>query len=151
MTDFEEPLDEYARYAVSVKNALQLRQEKRNAYIAALSELDQKQHTNPSKGTSIRIPFVSSSSSSSSNTPSNTEEISSPDRNPSPYGGGGDDAMKRDMIEKAQKNVEVTKEMYENASRRLVYEFELFKRQKEQDMQDIISNFINLQVSCTRN
>jgi sorting nexin-1/2 len=43
MTELEEPLEEYARYTASVKAAVQVRQDKKGAYIAALTDLEVKQ------------------------------------------------------------------------------------------------------------
>ena len=41
--ELEEPLEEYARYASSVKAAVQIRQDKKSAYIVALTDLEVKQ------------------------------------------------------------------------------------------------------------
>jgi sorting nexin-1/2 len=118
MTELEEPLEEYARYTASVKAAVQVRTDKKNAYLATLTDLEVKQ----------------AAYNKSTSTPGKEK----------------DSAAKQEAVEKAQQAADKAKTEYEAVSEKLVVEFENFKRQKSNDIRNILLSFVKLQIEFSK-
>jgi predicted RNA-binding protein YlqC (UPF0109 family) len=111
---FQEPLDEYARLVQSVKSAIAVRNEKRGAYVTALTNLEVDQA-------------------------SYSKVIG--------QAGKESEAMKKEhAVEKSQTAADTAKVEYEDVTKRLIRDFEQFKRTKTGDIKEILLNFVNLQI-----
>jgi hypothetical protein len=110
----DEPLEEYVRLLSSVKIAMKRRQDKKNAYVNAILDLEAKQAAyNKVLGVSGKEETVNA---------------------------------KLALVEKSQSLVDTTRVEYEEVSERLLEEFDRFKREKAEDMKQILLNYVNLQV-----
>ena len=66
-------------------------------------------------------------------------------------GGKESEAMKKEAaVEKSQSNADSAKAEYEEVTRRLIRDFDQFKRTKTGDIKEILLNFVNLQIEYER-
>jgi hypothetical protein len=110
-----EPLEEYSRMLLSVKAAMQQRQNKKNAYLNCMVDVEAKQNAY-------------------------RKLLGAP-------GKEGQVEAKEAAVVVAQKAADAGKVEFEKVSERLLTEFEVFKNQQAIDIKQIITDFVNLQVS----
>lgn len=114
----QEPLEEYVRMIGSVKAAMGVRQERKAAYVAVLTDLAVKQSAYE-------------------------KLLGTPGKEEQAY-------QKKELVKNTEAQAEGAKEEFEQVTKRLLHDFELFKCQKAADIQEILLNFINLQIEFNR-
>ena len=114
----QEPLEEYVRMIGSVKAAMAVRQDRKGAYVAILTDLAVKQ----------------AAYEKLLGTPGKEEQASA----------------KKEAVKVAEASAEGAKVEFEQVTKRLLDDFERFKSQKAADIQEILLNFVNLQIDFNR-
>ena len=118
VTRLQEPLEEYVRMIGSVKSAMAMRQERKSAYVAVLTDLAVKQAAYEKL---LGAPGKEDSASA-----------------------------KKEAVKAAEANAEAAKAEFELVTKRLLRDFETFKVQKASDIQEILLNFVNLNIDFNR-